>query len=48
MVGSGGAPYVILLQDPVSHAITDFISFYTLPSTVINNKLYNTLKAAYP
>eukprot|EP01006_Ploeotia_vitrea_P022545 TRINITY_DN54955_c0_g1_i2.p1 TRINITY_DN54955_c0_g1~~TRINITY_DN54955_c0_g1_i2.p1 ORF type:complete len:412 (+),score=55.38 TRINITY_DN54955_c0_g1_i2:22-1257(+) len=27
--------------------VTDFLSFYTLPSTIIGNKKYNQLKAAY-
>lgn len=36
-----------VVEDPASKAITDFISFYTLPSSVLNNKQYNSLKAAY-
>ena len=28
-------------------AITDLVSFYTLPSTVLGNDKYNTLKAAF-
>ena len=27
--------------------ITDLLSFYTLPSTVLGNDKYNTLKAAF-
>lgn len=30
-----------------NEVITDMVSFYTLPSTVIGNTRYNTLKAAY-
>lgn len=35
------------LQNPQTHQITDLISFYTLPSTIIGNPNYKTLKAAY-
>ena len=27
--------------------VTDFVSFYTLPSTVMNHPTHNTIKAAY-
>lgn len=36
-----------VVEDPVTKTITDFISFYTLPSSVLNHKQYNNLKAAY-
>jgi len=36
-----------VVEDPVSHEITDLVSFYTLPSTILNNPQYKTLKAAY-
>jgi len=36
-----------VVENPKSHKITDFCSFYTLPSSVLNNKQYNSLKAAY-
>jgi len=36
-----------VVEDPVSHKISDFVSFYTLPSTVLGNKNHKTLKAAY-
>ena len=35
------------LQDPKTHKITDFFSFYSLPSTIINNPKYSVLDAAY-
>jgi glycylpeptide N-tetradecanoyltransferase len=35
-----------LLQSPTGE-ITDFISFYLLPSTIIGNATYNALYAAY-
>lgn len=34
-------------QDPHTHRITDFFSFYSLPSTVIGNQKYPVLEAAY-
>lgn len=34
-------------QDPSSHKITDFFSFYSLESSVINNTKHNMIKAAY-
>ena len=34
-------------EDPDTHQITDFISFYILESTIINPKNYDTIKAAY-
>ena len=34
-------------QDPKTHKLTDLISFYHLPSTVIGHDKYNTLRAAY-
>jgi len=36
-----------VVEDPSTKTVTDFISFYTLPSSVLNNKQYSTLKAAY-
>jgi glycylpeptide N-tetradecanoyltransferase len=36
-----------LKQNPQSHKITDFFSFYSLPSTIINNPKHNLLEAAY-
>ncbi|KAF7967211.1 hypothetical protein HWV62_35134 [Athelia sp. TMB] len=34
-------------QDPKTHEITDYFSFYSLPSTIINQPKYGTLEAAY-
>lgn len=34
-------------QEPFTHRITDFFSFYSLPSTIINNPKHNLLEAAY-
>ncbi|KAJ6833468.1 glycylpeptide N-tetradecanoyltransferase 1 [Iris pallida] len=36
-----------LVESPVTHEITDFCSFYTLPSSILNNPNYTALKAAY-
>lgn len=34
-------------QDPASGNVTDFCSFYHLPSTIIGHEKYNSLNAAY-
>ena len=34
-------------QDPQSHKITDFFSFYSVESSVINNKKHDAIRAAY-
>lgn len=34
-------------QDPKSHKITDFFSFYNLPSTIMSHERHNLLQAAY-
>ncbi|CAM6085120.1 unnamed protein product [Calypogeia fissa] len=36
-----------VVENPTSHEITDFCSFYTLPSTIIGNENHSLLKAAY-
>ncbi|KAG1346378.1 glycylpeptide N-tetradecanoyltransferase 1 [Cocos nucifera] len=36
-----------LVESPETHEITDFCSFYTLPSSILNNQNYLVLKAAY-
>jgi glycylpeptide N-tetradecanoyltransferase len=36
-----------VVENPETHEITDLVSFYTLPSTVIGNQQYKSLKAAY-
>lgn len=35
------------LQNPETHKITDFFTFYSLPSTIIRSEKYNLLEAAY-
>jgi len=34
-------------QDPTTHLITDFMSFYSLPSSIMQSTKYDTLNAAY-
>ncbi|KAJ3691563.1 hypothetical protein LUZ61_020727 [Rhynchospora tenuis] len=36
-----------LVESPETHEITDFCSFYSLPSSILNNANYSVLKAAY-
>ncbi|KAH7402569.1 glycylpeptide N-tetradecanoyltransferase-like protein [Pyrenochaeta sp. MPI-SDFR-AT-0127] len=36
-----------VIEDPDSHKITDYFSFYNLESTVIGHKKHSTIKAAY-
>ncbi|XP_073143138.1 glycylpeptide N-tetradecanoyltransferase 1-like [Henckelia pumila] len=36
-----------LVESPDTHEITDFCSFYTLPSSILGSQNYSTLKAAY-
>ncbi|KAH6817199.1 myristoyl-CoA:protein N-myristoyltransferase [Perilla frutescens var. frutescens] len=36
-----------VVESPETHEITDFFSFYTLPSSILNNPNYSNLKAAY-
>jgi glycylpeptide N-tetradecanoyltransferase len=35
------------LQNPETHKITDFFSFYSLPSSIINQTKHKLLEAAY-
>ncbi|KAK9093831.1 hypothetical protein Scep_025300 [Stephania cephalantha] len=36
-----------LVESPKTHEVTDFCSFYTLPSSILGNQNYTMLKAAY-
>lgn len=42
-----GVIYSYVVEDPESKELTDFISFYSLPSSIIKNPQYKTLNAAY-
>ncbi|GLB34863.1 putative adds a myristoyl group to the N-terminal glycine residue of certain cellular proteins [Lyophyllum shimeji] len=53
-VGDGGpgrrvgqVTWTHVVEDPETHKITDFFSFYSLPSTVIHNTKFPVLEAAY-
>lgn len=39
--------WTYVVEDPATHKITDFFSFYSLPSTIIGSTKYPTLEAAY-
>jgi glycylpeptide N-tetradecanoyltransferase len=39
--------WTYVVEDPESKQITDFASFYNLPSTVLGNSRHDTLRAAY-
>ncbi|KAF8503332.1 Myristoyl-CoA:protein N-myristoyltransferase, N-terminal domain-containing protein [Russula emetica] len=43
----GQVVWTYVVENPESHAITDFFSFYTLPSTVVSNPRHDILEAAY-
>ncbi|ESK94543.1 peptide n-myristoyl transferase [Moniliophthora roreri MCA 2997] len=59
LIGKGKAPgetqwrregqvtWTYVVEDLTTHKVTDFFSFYSLPSTIINNVKYSTLEAAY-
>jgi len=36
-----------VIENLSTHEVTDLVSFYTLPSTIIGNQTHKTLKAAY-
>ncbi len=36
-----------VVEDPSSGEITDLVSFYTLPSTILGNQDHSELRAAY-
>ncbi|KAG6918147.1 hypothetical protein DXG01_016336 [Tephrocybe rancida] len=53
-VGDGGpgrrvgqVTWTYVVEDPSTHKLTDFFSFYSLPSTVINSNKFPVLEAAY-
>ncbi|CAL1705092.1 unnamed protein product [Somion occarium] len=43
----GQVVWAYVVEDPKTHKITDFFSFYSLPSTVIDHPKHNLLNAAY-
>jgi len=42
-----GVVNTFVVEDPITKVITDMVSFYTLPSTVVNHPEHKQLKAAY-
>lgn len=42
-----GVIYSYVIENPETHEITDMVSFYSLPSSVIKNPAHKTLNAAY-
>jgi glycylpeptide N-tetradecanoyltransferase len=42
-----GVIHTYVVENPDSHKITDMLSFYALPSTIIGNAKYSKLNAAY-
>ncbi|KAG0198925.1 glycylpeptide N-tetradecanoyltransferase [Mortierella sp. GBA30] len=47
IISRPGVVWGYVVEDPETKKITDFFSFYSLPSTVINNPTHSTLNAAY-
>ncbi|KAK7467241.1 glycylpeptide N-tetradecanoyltransferase [Stygiomarasmius scandens] len=43
----GQVTWAYVVEDPETHKITDFFSFYSLPSTIINHPTHSVLEAAY-
>jgi len=43
----GQVVWAYVVEDPTTHKVTDFFSFYTLPSTVLGNARHGMLDAAY-
>ena len=47
MLTQQGVVYSYVVEDPESRVITDMVSFYALPSSVLGNDKHRTLHAAY-
>jgi glycylpeptide N-tetradecanoyltransferase len=47
MLPREGVISAYVVEDPVTHKVTDLCSFYHLPSTIIGNDKHKTLHAAY-
>ncbi|THH12512.1 hypothetical protein EW146_g7623 [Bondarzewia mesenterica] len=43
----GQVIWTYVVENPTTHKITDFFSFYTLPSTIMNHAKHHLLEAAY-
>lgn len=44
---NGQVTWTYVVEDPKTHKITDFFSFYSLPSSIINHPRHGLLEAAY-
>ncbi|KAI9354523.1 Myristoyl-CoA:protein N-myristoyltransferase, N-terminal domain-containing protein [Zopfochytrium polystomum] len=47
MLTQKGVVYSFVVEDPTTHTVTDFYSFYSLPSSVIGNAKHTHINAAY-
>eukprot|EP00900_Chrysochromulina_parva_P025526 jgi/Chrpa1/7607/Chrysochromulina_OHIO_Genome00003646-RA len=47
MLTQTGVIYSYVVEDPVSKELTDMVSFYALPSSILGNDKHKTLCAAY-
>ena len=45
--GAERVVWAYVVEDPKTHKITDFVSFYSLESSVIGNKKHDLIRAAY-
>ncbi|KAI0082809.1 N-myristoyl transferase [Panus rudis PR-1116 ss-1] len=43
----GQVVWAYVVENPKTHKVTDFFSFYSLPSTIMNHPKHNLLNAAY-
>ncbi|KAI0647303.1 N-myristoyl transferase [Trametes meyenii] len=43
----GQVVWTYVVENPKTHRVTDFVSFYSLPSTIMNHEKHNLLNAAY-
>ncbi|KAI0636740.1 N-myristoyl transferase [Trametes polyzona] len=43
----GQVVWTYVVENPKTHKVTDFVSFYSLPSTIMNHEKHNLLNAAY-
>ncbi|KAK8864148.1 glycylpeptide N-tetradecanoyltransferase [Kwoniella newhampshirensis] len=44
---AGQVVWAYVVEDPITHLITDLVSFYSLPSTIMKHAKHNNLNAAY-
>ncbi|KAJ7743688.1 Myristoyl-CoA:protein N-myristoyltransferase, N-terminal domain-containing protein [Mycena maculata] len=44
---AGQVIWTYVVEDPATHVLTDFFSFYSLPSTILRSTKYQTVEAGY-